>query len=246
MSALDEQNTNMEQWWICYLVTIDHKILPSEANSCSADPEVFQILFKPKFRYRVYKTSPFIPILSQIIPTYTLPSNSYKTHFNIVYSSTSQCSTPSVPFWWAHQNPARISSRHIVPVGQYEMLTCIYTAFGHTERCWRNIIIIQPHKDRKMWKYFPIQCSLFSQEPCILEGSQASPICLPGKSNCRWGWVWGLVEWNWQEKKEILGEEPVPVLLCATHNSLGLIWDRNLALAVTGWSLTPWISARPI
>jgi hypothetical protein len=49
----------------------------------------------------------------------------------------------------------------------------------------------------------------------------------------------GLAEWNWQQKKEILGEKPVPVLLCAAHNSLGLIWDRNLALAVTGWPLTP-------
>jgi hypothetical protein len=35
----------------------------------------------------------------------------------------------------------------------------------------------------------------------------------------------GLVEWNRQEKKEILGEKPVPVPLCAAHISLGLISD---------------------
>ena len=48
----------------------------------------------------------------------------------------------------------------------------------------------------------------------------------------------GLVEWNRQEKKEILGEEPVPVLHCAAHISLGTISDRTLTLAVTGWPLT--------
>lgn len=56
----------------------------------------------------------------------------------------------------------------------------------------------------------------------------------------------GLVEWNRQEKKEILGEKSVPVLLCAAHISLGLIWDRTLALAVTGWPLTARATAQPI
>jgi hypothetical protein len=48
----------------------------------------------------------------------------------------------------------------------------------------------------------------------------------------------GLVEWNRQEKKEILRETPVPVLLCGAHISLGLVWDRTLAFEVTGWPLT--------
>ena len=35
------------------------------------------------------------------------------------------------------------------------------------------------------WKYFSIQCSGYLKEHCFLEGSQASPLCLPFRRTCK-------------------------------------------------------------
>jgi hypothetical protein len=46
------------------------------------------------------------------------------------------------------------------------------------------------------------------------------------------------VEWNLQEKTEVLGEKPVPVPLCPPQIPHGLTRDRTLASAVGGRRLT--------
>jgi hypothetical protein len=51
------------------------------------------------------------------------------------------------------------------------------------------------------------------------------------------------VEWNWQEKTEVLGEKPVPVPLRPPQIPHGLTWDRTRASAVGGRWLTG--TARP-
>jgi hypothetical protein len=53
------------------------------------------------------------------------------------------------------------------------------------------------------------------------------------------------VEWNWQWKTEVLGEKPVPVLLCPPQIPHGLTRDRTRASAVRGRLLTAWDMALP-
>jgi hypothetical protein len=53
------------------------------------------------------------------------------------------------------------------------------------------------------------------------------------------------VEYNWQGKTEVLGEEPVPVLLCQPQIPHELTRDRTRASAVRGRRLTASDKARP-
>ena len=52
------------------------------------------------------------------------------------------------------------------------------------------------------WKYF---ASRYLKEPCFLEGSQASPVCLSGKSNIKMKMSFGAMILT--GKAEVLGEK---------------------------------------
>jgi hypothetical protein len=54
------------------------------------------------------------------------------------------------------------------------------------------------------------------------------------------------VEWNWQGKTEVLGENPFPVPLCPPQIPHGLTGGRTPASAVGGRRLTAWAMARPL
>jgi hypothetical protein len=79
-----------------------------EAVNCAAIQEFPSILWNPKIHYRVHKSPPLVPILSQINPIRTIPSYLSKIHFNIVHPPTSWSSQWSPSFWFSHQYPLRI------------------------------------------------------------------------------------------------------------------------------------------
>ena len=66
------------------------------------------------------------------------------------------------------------------------------------------------------------------------------------------GWMDGwmdeygvLVEWYWQENSEVLGENPVRVLLWPPHSLHVLVWDWTCASAARDWQVTTWTVVEP-
>jgi hypothetical protein len=100
-----------------------------EAANCAAAQELPSILWNPNVHFRVHKSPPLIPILSQINPTHTVSSYLYKIHFNIVHPPTPWSSQWSLTFWFSHQYPICI---HLLPI----RATC------HAQLILLNLIIV--------------------------------------------------------------------------------------------------------
>jgi hypothetical protein len=66
------------------------ELIPSsEAVNCEATEELPKILWNQKFHYRIHKSFPMVPNLSQIDPIHTTPAYLSKINFNIIYPPTS-------------------------------------------------------------------------------------------------------------------------------------------------------------
>jgi len=90
--------------WFIYLLTYSLEQTPSwEAIRFSDSQEIPRILWNPRVYYRVYKSPPPLPILSQIIRVYALPSHFLNIHLNNIFPSSPWSSKWS-PIQFPHQN----------------------------------------------------------------------------------------------------------------------------------------------
>jgi hypothetical protein len=68
------------------------KLCPCEAVSCIATQKFPNILWNPKFHYRVHNSPPLVPTFSQFSPVHTTPNDLrfvliLSTHFGLVLPS---------------------------------------------------------------------------------------------------------------------------------------------------------------
>jgi len=81
---------------------------PSSNWFCSSQ-EIPCIFWNPKVHHCTHKCPPPVPILSQLHPIPTTPSNFLKIHLNIILTSTSGSPQWSLSFRLPHQNPVHPS-----------------------------------------------------------------------------------------------------------------------------------------
>jgi hypothetical protein len=84
-----------------------------EANSHSVSQEIPYLLRSPKVHYRVHKSPPLFPILSQIHPVHTYPHYFSKICSNIIFTFTFKSCERSIPVrlsdkFYMHQNNSNI------------------------------------------------------------------------------------------------------------------------------------------
>ena len=80
------------------------RVLLEKLTGFAANQEISRILWNPKVHYRTHKCPPPVPLLSQLHPVPTTPSDLLNIHLNIILPSTSWSPQWSLSFSFPHQN----------------------------------------------------------------------------------------------------------------------------------------------
>ena len=76
-----------------------------EPNRFTASQEIPHILCNPKVHYRIYKSPPPVPILSQLYPVHTPTPHLLKIHLNIILQPMPRSPKWSLSLRFPQQNP---------------------------------------------------------------------------------------------------------------------------------------------
>jgi hypothetical protein len=82
---------------------------PSEADNHSPNQEILRFLLSLKVHYRLHKSPPLSPNLSQMNPVHTFPPCFRNIHLNVISPSTPLSYEWSLPFRFSDQNFVCIS-----------------------------------------------------------------------------------------------------------------------------------------
>src|SRR5215510_15003988 len=85
-------------------------------------------LWNPKVPYRTHKCPPPVPILNQLHPVPTTPSNFLKIHLNIILPSTSGSPQWPLSLRFPHQHPVRPS---LLPHTRHMPRPSHFSRFNH-------------------------------------------------------------------------------------------------------------------
>ena len=100
---------NCQVYLLTYLLTPWRRVLLKKLTGFAANQQIPRILWNPKVHHRTHKRPPPIPILSQLHPVPTTPSQFLKIHLNIILPSMSWSPQWSLSLRFPYQNPVYAS-----------------------------------------------------------------------------------------------------------------------------------------